>query len=406
MSISTNTYWSPTRHLHWLTAIAIVILFSLGWTMVPMEISKQKLDFYSWHKWLGLFVLLVICLRLGLRFVVRPPKHNDQLPAMIVKLATLGHWALYATLLLLPLTGWLRSSTAGIEIKIFEIFQIPNLMQKNEELSKYFETVHWALGWVLLVLLAGHIAAVFIHHTVFKDRILRRMPPATIYLAAISLLIVLGFVFNSAYPPANNTQVTKVENQEKQTKTIESNEKHASITKGAKNPWQLQKSHSKLTFAITQKGVATEGEFKKYNLALNFDPTRPDLASVKVDIDIKGMTFGNQLVDSTLHGPEWFDANAHPTAQFNASSFQKLQDNDYLLKGALTIRSIAKKLSLPLKITITEDINNDQSQILNAKGTVTILRRDYEIGKGEWESTETLANEVIISIDMKAKRNK
>ena len=43
--------------LHWLAALLIVGGFTLGLSMVDLPISRQKLQWYAWHKWIGLVVL-------------------------------------------------------------------------------------------------------------------------------------------------------------------------------------------------------------------------------------------------------------------------------------------------------------------------------------------------------------
>ena len=59
--------------LHWLTAVLIVANVALGLSMVPLPIIPRKLQWYAWHKWIGITVFLLTCARLGWRRVFPAP---------------------------------------------------------------------------------------------------------------------------------------------------------------------------------------------------------------------------------------------------------------------------------------------------------------------------------------------
>ena len=55
--------------LHWVTAILIVANLLLGLSMVALPISPRKLQWYAWHKWVGITVFLLTGARLAWRAV-------------------------------------------------------------------------------------------------------------------------------------------------------------------------------------------------------------------------------------------------------------------------------------------------------------------------------------------------
>lgn len=58
-------YTKTAISLHWLTALLIIAAFALGLTMVNIPgLTPTKLKYFSWHKWLGITVLAIACLRL------------------------------------------------------------------------------------------------------------------------------------------------------------------------------------------------------------------------------------------------------------------------------------------------------------------------------------------------------
>src|SRR5256885_5277559 len=58
-------YTTLFRSLYWLMAILIVAAFGLGLMMTDIPgITPTKLRYFSWHKWLGVTLLGLACLRL------------------------------------------------------------------------------------------------------------------------------------------------------------------------------------------------------------------------------------------------------------------------------------------------------------------------------------------------------
>ena len=72
-----NRYGMPAIALHWGTALLIVCGFTLGLSMVGLPISRQKLQWYAWHKWIGITIWLLTCARLAWRLTqdleINPP---------------------------------------------------------------------------------------------------------------------------------------------------------------------------------------------------------------------------------------------------------------------------------------------------------------------------------------------
>ena len=64
---SSARYSGVAIALHWLTALLVVANLTLGVSMVPLPLSPRKLQWYMWHKWIGITVFLVTCARLAWR---------------------------------------------------------------------------------------------------------------------------------------------------------------------------------------------------------------------------------------------------------------------------------------------------------------------------------------------------
>ena len=162
--------------LHWLTALLIVANLALGLSMVPLPISPRKLHWYAWHKWIGTTVFLLTWLRVGWRWV-RPAPLPVPMTHWQRRAARASHLALYALLLLVPVSGWLYSSSTGVQVVYLGLLPLPDLVPADKTLAAALKAVHVSLNFVLAVLVSVHTAAALKHHFVDRDNTLRRMLP-------------------------------------------------------------------------------------------------------------------------------------------------------------------------------------------------------------------------------------
>ena len=171
-----NTTYTPVaKSLHWLMAAMILGLLALGIYMSDLPLSPQKLTLYSWHKWAGVTVFVLVWLRLLWRITHRPPALPETLSPLMRLAAHAGHSALYLLMIAIPLTGWLMSSAKGFQTVWFGVLPIPDLLGRDRELGDLLQQVHKLLNLLLMLTLAGHVAAAMWHHFVLKDDTLRRM---------------------------------------------------------------------------------------------------------------------------------------------------------------------------------------------------------------------------------------
>jgi len=76
----------------------------------------------------------------------------------------------------------------------------------------------------------------------------------------------------------------------------------------------------------------------------------------------------------------------------------------YEAHGQLTIRDVTREVKLPFELSIGTDPDAADRLLASAKGDVTISRLDYGLGQGDWASTKTVGEEVVIKIEIRATR--
>ncbi len=173
--VAHQRYTVVARMLHWLMALALTALVIVGYTMKALPLSPLKLQVYSWHKWTGISLLILVVLRLIWRLLNRPPALPVGMSRLTRALAHGGHAALYVLMLAIPLTGWLMSSAKGFQTVWFGVIPLPDLVSKDKPLGELLVQVHIFLNYALITMVSLHILAALKHQFIDRDGLLRRI---------------------------------------------------------------------------------------------------------------------------------------------------------------------------------------------------------------------------------------
>ena len=170
-------YTAIARLLHWLTALLVLGMLGVGLWMVGLPIGLTKLYVYAWHKWIGLTILVLTVLRLLWRTYRPSPTLPGTVAAWERRLAPWAHGALLVLLLAMPVSGWLMSSAGGVSVRWFGLIDLPDLVPREALTFEMLRTLHHWLAWMLIAVLALHVAAVAYHDLFRRDGVFRRMSP-------------------------------------------------------------------------------------------------------------------------------------------------------------------------------------------------------------------------------------
>lgn len=171
-------YTKTAMLLHWLVAILVIAAFFLGLTMVDIKgITPTKLKYYSWHKWMGVTVLLLAAVRILWRSANKPPPHPPSLPQWQARAADLMHAALYVFIFAVPVSGYLYSTAANVPVVYLGLWQLPVLFEGTPELKTLFKSVHYWLTMAMAAAVVAHVGAALKHQFIDRDGVLQRMLP-------------------------------------------------------------------------------------------------------------------------------------------------------------------------------------------------------------------------------------
>jgi cytochrome b561 len=176
MSQSLERYGSPAIALHWLTALLVIVVGTLG--LLHDSWPKSTQEFWiNIHALLGLLLWAVVMLRLWWRWRQPPPALPVGVGALWPRLAGPIHGALYLLLLIIPLIGIVTFLFHG-RVFDFGLFQLDFGIKKNRAIFHPTEDIHGYLAYALFALAGIHLLAALWHQFVRHDGLLRRMWPA------------------------------------------------------------------------------------------------------------------------------------------------------------------------------------------------------------------------------------
>lgn len=171
-----ENYGVITRLVHWLTAVLILGLIALGWYMVDLTyFDKWYNESLQLHKVLGMLVLALGALTLGWRMVSPSPAPLPSLKPWERLSAVLMHHALFLMVLAIPVTGYLISTSAGKSIDVYGWFEIPAVMDVDNDLRDVAIELHYYLAYATGLLACVHAGAALKHQFIDRDGTLARM---------------------------------------------------------------------------------------------------------------------------------------------------------------------------------------------------------------------------------------
>ncbi|GHC30041.1 cytochrome b [Aidingimonas halophila] len=177
---NTSGGWGlPSILLHWLSAVAVVGLFALGWWMTGLGYYD---DWYYlapwWHRSVGMILFGATILRLVWRACQPTPHSQGHRLERIA--AHLGHIALYVLMLVVLVSGYLISTADGSGIQVFGWFEVPAVISGLRNQATLAGIVHWYASLILMALAIGHMLAALKHHFIDRnDTLIRMLSPTS-----------------------------------------------------------------------------------------------------------------------------------------------------------------------------------------------------------------------------------
>lgn len=392
------------KFIHWTTALLILGLLFVGFTMTAMPFGDDKLKLYMLHKSFGLLVLALAFVRVVAKLLTRKVKALDTHKPWEKFLAKVTHVFLYFALFALPLSGLIMSWAGEFPVSFFGV-PVPSLMPKDHDVFERSRDFHEFLALAVLVLVFFHMAGAAKHHVIDRDLTMMRMmnPKNYNFLGGLAVILLLGSVWlASAALVALDLGDDKGLSEQAERAEDKADEDQDTAKKLDSDEWAIVADQSSLAFEATQYGQPFKGGFA-FDGRIVFDPDHLDRSLADISIDIASIKTGSDDRDAQAVSAEWFDAKAFPKARFVTEKFESTGANQFTAHGELTIRDVTLPVSFPFTLTI-EKAHGERTARMSAE--LTLNRLDFGVGSGQWKSTETIGDSVKISIAVHAVRAK
>lgn len=116
----------------------------------------------------------------------------------------------------------------------------------------------------------------------------------------------------------------------------------------ATTKWVLDPTHSELLFKVKHLMITNvKGEFRSFTGEINGEDFTK--APINVTIDSSSIFTNNEDRDNHLKSADFFDVENHKELTFRSTSLKKVDDNEYQLKGMLTIKGVSKEVALDVE---------------------------------------------------------
>jgi polyisoprenoid-binding protein YceI len=111
--------------------------------------------------------------------------------------------------------------------------------------------------------------------------------------------------------------------------------------------YELDPAHTNIGFTAKHLAVATvHGQFSRWEG--HFEGPDDDLTRVRgtLKVEVASLSTRNDQRDTHLRSADFFDAEKYPYMTFKVTGIEKVDEDDYKLRGELTIKDITRPVEL------------------------------------------------------------
>lgn len=114
--------------------------------------------------------------------------------------------------------------------------------------------------------------------------------------------------------------------------------------------WKIDPSHSEILFKVRHLMITNvKGEFRKFDAIILSEGQDFSKSKVSATIDASSIFTNNTDRDNHLKSADFFNAETHNEITFEGTSFNQLDEENYELKGLLTMKGISKEITLDVE---------------------------------------------------------
>jgi polyisoprenoid-binding protein YceI len=140
--------------------------------------------------------------------------------------------------------------------------------------------------------------------------------------------------------------------------------------------YAIDKTHSEATFQVRHLVTRVRGRFSDFEGAIQFNESQPEASSVAFTITTASIDTSVTDRDNHLRSEDFFHVEKHPQITFVSKKIVNKGDNEFDVQGSLTIRGVAKDVTLP--VTFLGEAKDPWGNArIGFEAELTINRKDY-----------------------------
>jgi len=170
-------YGTGARLFHWGIAILLIVQIPAGIAMTSEPLAEISGPLFVLHKGLGSVLLVLVVARVLWRLTHRPPPFRDFMPAREQRIAHMTHLGIYMLLLVMVVSGYVRTVGDGYPIELLDALGVPPLIPEMPSVAAAMLVVHQVTVFALVALVAVHVSQVLRHEWIAGNPVLDRMWP-------------------------------------------------------------------------------------------------------------------------------------------------------------------------------------------------------------------------------------
>lgn len=162
--------------------------------------------------------------------------------------------------------------------------------------------------------------------------------------------------------------------------------------------WVIDPTHSEIHFKIKHLMITNvTGSFDIFEASVQTEDEDFMKAKISFSADIDSVSTGNEQRDGHLKSPDFFDAATYPKLNFEATKFEKVDnDGSYELYGDLRIKDVTKSIKLDVEFGgVVKDAYGNTKAGFSINGKFN--RKDFGL---TW-SAVTEAGGIVVSDDVR-----
>jgi polyisoprenoid-binding protein YceI len=152
----------------------------------------------------------------------------------------------------------------------------------------------------------------------------------------------------------------------------------------SKTKWVADPTHSEIQFKVKHLMITTvTGYFREFSASAETEGN--DFSNASIEFEAKTGSIDTNMADRDKHlrSGDFFDSEKYPVMKFRSTGMEKQGDDEYLLKGDLTIREATRPVTLKVEFGgVMKDPWGQEKAGFSLSGKID--RKDWDLN---WNAT-------------------